>query len=133
MIKSGYAPQNESIDEANGTSDTYMVSGKDSAGTLTTSDPAKAIERWFKLCKASPTMTTINTARRADAVRLVKWAEDHLDKIAEWHEKYKCNYKLDYLQNEIKKQVANGCRFFYEDKRATAAWEGDQIHPFSAG
>lgn len=114
---------------------TYYVSGKTGDPTLETSDPAKAVEHWFKICRKAKMMASIHTMKEADGIKLLKWAASNPDKVTTWHKKYNCPYNLDYILDKSK-QVADSGRiagFVDTSDWATEPWEGDMIAVFSAG
>lgn len=91
-------------------------------------DPKTAIKYWFQLLAKDKSRmgTAINTEFRKNAIAVCEAATPEY--LTSLYEKYGCPYKLDYLIDEAKKQVANGCKYFYE-----AEGFGDMIHPFSVG
>lgn len=120
-------PMNESA--------TYYVSGKTSDPTLETSDPAKAVEHWFKICRKAKMMASIHTMKEADGIKLLKWVASNPDKVTTWHKKYNCPYNLDYILDKSR-QIADSGRiagFVDTSDWATEPWEGDMIAVFSAG
>lgn len=120
-------PMNESA--------THYVSGKTSDPTLETSDPAKAVEHWFKICRKAKMMASIHTMKEADGIKLLKWVASNPDKVTTWHKKYNCPYNLDYILDKSR-QVADSGRiagFVDTSDWATEPWEGDMIAVFSAG
>lgn len=90
-------------------------------------DPVRAITQWFRLGKKYPMDTAIMAKTKSDAVKLCKAATaDLLDSL---NAKYGCPYKIDYLIDEAAKKVADGQKYFHEDKYGY----GDQVHPFGVG
>lgn len=121
------------LNEATG-SDLYYVSGKTGDPTLSTSDPGKAVEHWFKICRGAKMMASIHTLKEKNGVDLLKWASQNRDKITAWHKKYNCPYQLEYILHGVDHAATSGRIYgFYEDPRATDAFEGDMISVFSAG
>lgn len=92
-------------------------------------DPGKAVEAWFKLEQKHRGDVAIMCEKRDDAVRLLDWCDRNRDFIEDWHSKYDCPYKLEWILDGIDKNLDNGCKYFYEDKYGY----GDQISPFSYG
>lgn len=92
-------------------------------------DPGKAVEAWFKLEQKHRGDVAIMCEKRDDAVRLLDWCDRNRDFIEDWHSKYNCPYKLEWILDGIDKNLDNGCKYFYEDKYGY----GDQISPFSYG
>lgn len=113
----------------------YYVSGStptgegdaDSTNSGKITDPAKAIEQWFKIGAKHRTGTAITATKKSDAIALVTWADKNQDKITEWHKKYGCPYKLDFLLKAISDQVRRKCSSFYESEY------GDMVYPFDVG
>lgn len=125
----------ESIDTDLVNESVYYVSGSTPTGegdsNITNSgkitDPAKAIEQWFKIGAKHRTGTAITATKKSDAIALVTWADKNQDKITEWHKKYGCPYKLDFLLKAISDQVRRKCSSFYEGEY------GDMVYPFDVG
>lgn len=90
-----------------------------------TDSPVEAIKLWFKLGEKARGDTAIICRKRSDAIELCGNATESL--LSSLYSKYKCPYKLEYLIQTAKKQVDNGCKFFYETRY------GDQVEPFSVG
>lgn len=101
---------------------TYTVFGGYSGQS--TNDPVEAIRLWFVIGQTHKMDTYISCIRKADAIKLCQAATEEV--LTKFYNKYKCPYKLDYLIEAAKKQVANRCAGFYEK------W-GDQISPFCVG
>jgi len=106
----------------------YLISGDDGIHKYRSQyadDPEEAIYYWFRIGKVHKFNTSIMTKTRSDAVRLCEaGTEEYLTKL---YETYGCPYKIDYMINACKEQVANGCKHFYENEF------GDQVHPFDIG
>lgn len=123
-------PKDKSMNES-----VYYVSGStptgegdaDSTNSGKITDPAKAIEQWFKIGAKHRTGTAITATKKSDAIALVTWADKNQDKITEWHKKYGCPYKLDFLLKAISDQVRRKCSSFYEGEY------GDMVYPFDVG
>ena len=91
----------------------------------TTSNPEEAIKQWFVYSKKYPTCASICPETNTDGLELLKWAESNFGKIKTWAEKYRCPYKLNWLQEQITKQITKGDKLIQ--------WEFDEIYPFSMG
>lgn len=125
-IESDSRELNESVYYVSGSTPTGEGdSNVDASGKIT--DPAKAIEQWFKLGAKHRSGTAITAKKKADAIVLVTWANENKDKITEWHAKYKCPYKLESILDGIANQVRRKCSSFYEGEF------GDMVHPFDVG
>ena len=89
--------------------------------------PVKAIQIWFQLGKKNPMDTAIMTKTKANAIELCKAATPEV--ITRLYDRYDSCYKLEYLIDGAAEKVADGCKFFHEDKYGY----GDQIYPFCYG
>lgn len=98
---------------------------------LDTDDPAKAIKAWFRVGEKFRGGTAISTHAKKDAQKLIDWAYENQDKIKEWHEKFKCPYKLDFMLKGIESKHNDRCSGFYEDPEYD--WATDMIFPFDVG
>lgn len=131
LIDNGRKQESVRIDESVG----YDVSGTAPTGAgdynideeRGISDPAKAIELWFKIGAKHPLNTDISAYKKADAVALITWAHENQDKITEWHKKYGCPYKLESMIAAVERQFNNGCKSFHENEY------GEMIDPFCIG
>lgn len=95
-----------------------------------TDDPHKAINTWFIKEKTNSGDCAVIAFKKDDAYALVKWAHENKDKIQEWHSKFNCPYKLEYLMDSIEKHYSEGIegyKYFHE------GISGDQVDPFSFG
>jgi len=107
---------------------TYCVSSDAEIRLFYTDDPKAAIREWFRLEEKDPMNVAISCQTAAQAVKLCKVATPEL--LTKLAEKYpRCPYKLDWLIYEAQKKVADGQKYFYEDKYGY----GDTIHPFGVG
>lgn len=100
-----------------------------SSGNVTrdTDSPATAVEAWFRIEMTHRGDAAIMCQKKDDAVRLLGWCDYNRDFIEDWHKKYKCPYKLDYILSQIDRQLEIACKYFHESEY------GDQIEPFSYG
>lgn len=107
----------------------YLVTaGPYSDVTFFCDDPKRAIAYWFKYQKKYPMDVSISCPIRELAVKLVKAGTSKY--LTTLYDKYSdCPYKLDYLIEECKRKVADGCRGFYENDYGY----GDTVHPFTVG
>ena len=97
-----------------------------SAKDFYTDDPALALKHWFIVNKRYPTCAAIIAKTRADAITLMDAAKDKY--LEELYKEYPCpQYDLDMLKSLVKKEIANGCKYFYQSEF------GDQVGPFSYG
>ena len=113
----------EEYDPFNG--HTYRVScGYDTKFAET---PRSALRYWFKGQQNNPGDCMIMSKTRDDAIKLVKAATE--DVLTTLYDQYECPYKLEYLIEESKKKVQDGCKGFYENDYGY----GDTIHPFGVG
>lgn len=133
VMEREYKKMYESVDPMY-ESATYSVSGNARDPALDTSDPAKAIEHWFKISRQAKMLASIHTLKEADGIKLFKWAAANPDKLTEWHKKYNCPYSIEYILEKTK-HVADTSKLvgFVENKSAKDAWEGDMLSIFSAG
>ena len=103
----------------------YRVDGKH---TYNTDDPKDAIEMWIRMQKEDPTNVCISCATKEQALALLKAGTAKY--LTEIYNKFPgCPYKLDWLIDECKRKIEDGCRGFYEDKYGY----GDSVHPFGIG
>lgn len=103
----------------------YFVSGDGSSTIRCFNDPVAAIKHWFRIVGKSGLSASIMAKKRSDAIDICKAGTDEL--LTELYNKYRCPYKLQFLIDACKKQVADGCKYFYENEF------GDQVHPFDVG
>jgi len=99
----------------------YVAIGDDH---LVTSNPAKAIELWFKGEKKYPMDCAIVAKSKLDGINLLEAAKDVIQQM---YHKYGSPYKLEYLVDMILKKLNDNLRFFHESEY------GDQVDPFSYG
>lgn len=92
-----------------------------------TNDPEDAIETWFKMQKDAWLDVAIFCKTRDQALAVCKAATPEL--LTELFDKYEQPYKLEYLIDDARKAVENGCKYFHEDDYGY----GDQVHPFDVG
>lgn len=104
---------------------TYSIMTGESGKDTRFSDPAKAIEQWFKLNKTHRTEVAIMPASKSEGTKLLKWASEHNDLIKKWASQYNCPYKVDFLLNSINSKASND--------KSGMDWDGDQCEPFSFG
>lgn len=90
-----------------------------------TLDPVEAIRCWFDFCDQGYTDSAIRCIRKSDAIALCEVATDQY--LTKLYRQYSCPYRLDSLIRGVKKQLANGCRSFYENRY------GDMVYPFDVG
>lgn len=96
-------------------------------GTDYVDDPSRAIQLWFQKEKTNPSDVAIIAYKKEKAKALIQWAFNNKDKIKEWHTKYNCPYKLDYILDSIDKHSTDDYKYFHD------GLSGDQIDPFSFG
>lgn len=104
---------------------TYRIDGGNEIKYADT--PVKALQIWFQLGKKNPMDTAIMTKTRADALELCQAATS--DVIEKLYERYDSCYKLEYLIDGAAQKVADGCKYFHQDKYGY----GDQVYPFCYG
>ncbi len=107
---------------------TYLISGDDGKHKPRiqyANDPEEAIYYWFRIGKTHKFNTSIMTKLRSDAIKLCEAGSE--DFLMSMYETYGCPYKIDYMIDACKEQVAKGCKYFYENEF------GDQVHPFDIG
>ena len=105
-----------------------VVAGPYSDVTFFCDDSKKAIAYWFKYQKKYPMDVSISCPTKELAVKLVKAGTSKY--LTTLYDKYPdCPYKLDYLIEECKRKVTDGCRGFYENDYGY----GDSVHPFTVG
>lgn len=103
---------------------TYRVDGR---RIVYTDDPREAIRLWVEMQKEAPLDVAIMCETKAQAIELLKCGTaEYLTQLYEEYPDYS-PYKLEYLIEDCKKKLADGCKYFHEDGL------GDQIHPFDVG
>lgn len=107
---------------------TYNVSAfsneymEPAAAPRTFRDPGKAIEQWCKYQQKHPMDAMITGYRGTDEQKLRDWAVEHEDQLAQWCEKYKVPYKVEWLLDICRKPAT-----------LPKSKAPDQLSPFSLG
>lgn len=96
-------------------------------GHYDVNDPRKAVAVWFQKEKVNRGDAAIIAYSKDKAKSLMQWAYNNKDMIKEWHAKYDCPYKLDYILSSIDKHSTDEYKYFHEGPG------GDQVDPFSFG
>ena len=94
-------------------------------GRITTNDPVKAVEMWFRFQKKYPMGVAILGRNRKEACELVDAITPEM--LADFDAKYPVSYKLDWLTEWLERAQQTRCSSFYEGEF------GDIIGPFSYG
>ena len=102
----------------------YIVSGIN-VPTKYENLPQKALLQWFKYSKKEPTCVCIQPKTKEDGFAVLKWANENFSKLEEWADKYKCPYKIRWMEEEIAKAVSAGT--------CSMQWDYDQLFPFCMG
>ena len=88
-------------------------------------DPENAIIKWCLYSKKYPTCVSIQPETKEDGMKLLKWANEHFDKVEVYLREHKCPYKVDWMKEEIASQV--------QKNEGSMQWDFDQLYPFCAG
>ena len=87
--------------------------------------PENAIIKWCMYSKKYPTCVSIQPETKEDGMKLLKWANEHFDKVEVYLREHKCPYKVDWMKEEIASQV--------QKSEVSMQWYYDQLYPFCAG
>ena len=84
-----------------------------------------AVREWFKLNKTYPTCISIDPSNEEDAMEILRWANEHTDKLVEWSKEFSSPYKVSYLIDAVSNKVKRG--------KSGLSFYPDQLYPFCLG